>query len=230
MFDFGYNKSYNAEDDVSNDKFERETVRYWSGDENSDVKTYHSDDNENILVENEIGPNFVKVRPFFGRTVGEMCEDKCFNEKDKVKVRLPYRSKDKESDLFNFHIFASHDQNIRAMTSKNMPCNFPSLKDCFSKTLPELHCHVSAERMLRWVNSGTGQCVTFQAFLCGCFNPVTVRNVATSYCTFTFTGDIFPYFVMAFAVKMKVFCVLCLVYQDWKKETVGNASKSNANT
>ena len=31
-------------------------------------------------------------------------------------------------------------------------------------------------------------------------------------------------------VKMEVACVLCAIYQDWKQETVGNASKRNANT
>ena len=193
--------------------------------------TYHSDDNENVVQGNETGPIFVKVHPFFGRPVGEMCEDKRFNEKETVKLHLPYRVKDKESDLFNFHIFANHYRNIRAMTTKNMPCSFPSLEDFLSKTLPEPHCHVSAERMLHWVNSGSGQkCVTFKAFLCGCFNPITVGNVAASYCKFTFTGDIFPQFIMASDVKMEVVCVLCPVYQDWKKETVGNASKRNANT
>ena len=45
LFDVGCNKGYNAEDNISNDKFEKETGRYWSGDENSDVSTYHSDDN-----------------------------------------------------------------------------------------------------------------------------------------------------------------------------------------
>ena len=58
LFDVCCNKSCNAEDNVSNDKFEKETGRYWSGDENSDLSTYHSDDKENVLVENEIGPIF----------------------------------------------------------------------------------------------------------------------------------------------------------------------------
>ena len=35
---------------------------------------------------------------------------------------------------------------------------------------------------------------------------------------------------MASDIKMEVVCVLCPMYQDWKKETVGNASKRNANT
>ena len=223
MFDVGCNKSCNAEDNVSNDNFEKETGRYWSGEENSDMTTYHSDDSENVLVGNETGPIFVKVHPFFGRPVGEMCEDKRFNEKEKFKLHLPYRVKNKESDLFNFHIFANHCRNIRAMTTKNMPCNFPSLEDCLSKTLPEPHCHVSVEHMLHWVNSGSGhKCVTFKAFLCECFNPVTVGNVAASYCKFTFTGDIFPQFIMASDVKMEVVCMVCPVYQDRKKEAVGN--------
>ena len=193
LFDAGCNKSYNADGNVNNDKFEKETGRYWSGDESSDVSTYHSDDNENVLVGNETGPIFVKIHPFFGRPVGEMCKDKCINKKEKVKLHLPYRVKDEESDLFNFRIFANHYRNIRAMTTKNMPCNFPCLEDFLSKTLPELHCHVSAELMLHWINSGSGQkCVTFKAFLCGCFNPVTVGNVAASYYKFTFTDDIFP--------------------------------------
>ena len=72
MFDVDCNKSYNAEDNVNNDKFEKETGRYWSGDESSDVSTYHSDDNENVLVGNETGPIFVKVHPFFGRLL-EKC-------------------------------------------------------------------------------------------------------------------------------------------------------------
>ena len=98
LFDVDCNKSYNAEaeDNVSKDKFEKETGRYLSGDESSDVSTYHSDDNENVVVGNETGPIFVKVHPFFGRPVGEMCEDKRFNEKEKVKLHLPYRVKDKE--------------------------------------------------------------------------------------------------------------------------------------
>ena len=117
------------------------------------------------------------------------------------------------------------------MTTKNMPCNFHPPDDFLFKTLPESPCHVSAERMLHWINSGPGhKCVTFKAFLWGCFNPVTVGNVAASNCKFTFTGDIFPQFVLASDVKMEVVCVLCSIYQDWKKETVGNASKRNANT
>ena len=39
---------------------------------------------------------------------------------------------------------------------------------------------------------------------------------------------VFPQFVMASDVKMEVVCVLCPMYQDWKKETVGNVSKRNA--
>ena len=35
---------------------------------------------------------------------------------------------------------------------------------------------------------------------------------------------------MASDIKMEVVCVLCPMYQDWKKETMGNASKRNANT
>ena len=35
---------------------------------------------------------------------------------------------------------------------------------------------------------------------------------------------------MASDANREVVCVLCPVYQDWKKETVGNASKRNANT
>ena len=35
---------------------------------------------------------------------------------------------------------------------------------------------------------------------------------------------------MASDNKMEVVCVLCLMYQDWKKEEVGNASKMNENT
>ena len=35
---------------------------------------------------------------------------------------------------------------------------------------------------------------------------------------------------MASDIKMEVVCVLCPIYQDLKKETVGNASKRNANT
>ena len=176
-------------------------------------------------------PFLLRFIHFFGRPVGEMCEDKHLNEKEKVKLHLPYKVKDKESDLFNFHIFANHYKNIKTMSKKNMPCNFHSHKDFLSKTLPEPHCHVSAERMLHWVNSGSGQkCVTFKAFLCGRFNPVTLGNVAASYCKFTFTGDIFLQFVVAPDVKMEVVCVLCPIYQDWKKETVGNASKRNAYT
>ena len=114
LFDIGCSKSYNSEDNFSNDKTEKETGRCWSGDENSDLNTSNSDDNEN----DETGPIFVKVHPLFGRPVGEMCEDKLFNEKEKVKLHLPYRVKDKESDLFNFHIFAKHYKNIRAMTKK----------------------------------------------------------------------------------------------------------------
>ena len=87
----------------------------------SDVNTYHSDDNENVPVGNKTGPIFVKAHPFFRRPVGEMLEDNRFNEKEKVKLHLRSRVKDKESDLFNFHIFASHYQNIRTMTRKNMP-------------------------------------------------------------------------------------------------------------
>ena len=117
------------------------------------------------------------------------------------------------------------------MITKNMSCNFHYLEDFLSKTLPEPHCHLSAERMSHWVNSGSGQkCVTFKAFLCGCFNPVTVGNVAASYYKFTFTGDILPQFFMASNVNMEFGCVLCPIYQDWKKETVGNASKGNAYT
>ena len=57
--------------------------------------------------------------------------------------------------------------------------------------------------LLHWINLGSGQkCVTFKALLCGCFNPITVGNVAASYCKFTFTGEIFPQFVMASNVKM----------------------------
>ena len=148
----------------ANDKFEKETGIYWSGDENSDANTYHTDDNKNVSVGNKTGPIFVKVHPFFGRPVGEMCEDKHFNEKEKVKLHFPYRVKDKESDLFNFHIFANHYKNIKAMSKKDMLCHFHSHKDFLSKTLPEPHCHVSAERMLHWVNSGSGQkCVTFKS-------------------------------------------------------------------
>ena len=114
-------------------KYEKETGIYWSGDENSDVNTYHGNDNKNVLVGNETGLIFVKVLPFFGRPVGEMCEDNCFNEKEKVKLHLPYRVKDKESDPFNFHIFANHYKDIKAITTKNMPCNFHSLQDSFPK-------------------------------------------------------------------------------------------------
>ena len=35
---------------------------------------------------------------------------------------------------------------------------------------------------------------------------------------------------MASNVNMEFGCVLCPIYQDWKKETVGNASKGNAYT
>ena len=129
LFSIGCSKSYNAEDNFSSDKFEKETGIYWTGDENSDVNTYHSDDNENVSVGNETGSIFVKVHLFFGRPVGEMCEDKRFNEKKKVKLHLPYRVKDKESDLFNFHIFGNHYKNIKAMNKKNMPFNFHSLED-----------------------------------------------------------------------------------------------------
>ena len=41
-FDIGCSKSYITKDNVSNDKFEKETGRYWRCDENSDVNT-HSD-------------------------------------------------------------------------------------------------------------------------------------------------------------------------------------------
>ena len=118
LFGNGCSKSYNSRDNFSNNKFEKETGRYWSGDENSDVNTSNSDDNENVSLENETEPIFVKVHPFFSRPVGEMCEDKCFNAKEKVKLHLPYKVKDKESDLFNFHVFAKHYKNIRAMTTK----------------------------------------------------------------------------------------------------------------
>ena len=84
-FEIGCSKSYNAEDNVSNDKSEKETGRYCSGDENSDNNTYHSDDNENVSVGNETGPIFVKAHPFFGRPVGEIYEDKRFNEKRMLK-------------------------------------------------------------------------------------------------------------------------------------------------
>ena len=101
------------------------------------------------------------------------------------------------------------------MITKNMPCNFHSLEDFLCKTLSEPPCHVSAERLLHWVSSRSGQkCVTFKAFLCECFNPVTVGNIASSYCKFTFTGDIFPQFVMASDLKMEVVYVLCPMYQD----------------
>ena len=72
-FEIDCSKSYNAEDSVSNDKSEKETGRYCSGDENCDNNTYHSDDNENVSVVNETGP------------IGEICEDKRFNEKRKLK-------------------------------------------------------------------------------------------------------------------------------------------------
>ena len=100
-----YAKSYNAEDNFSNDTFEKETGIYWSGDKNSDVNTYHSDGNENVSVRNETGPIFLKFHPFFDRPVGKMCEDKRFNKKEKVKLHLPYRVKYGESDIVNFHIF-----------------------------------------------------------------------------------------------------------------------------
>ena len=73
-----------------------------------------------------------------------------------------------------------------------------------------------------WAGSGK-KCVTFKAFVCGCFSLVTVGNVSASYCKFTFIDDIFPQFVMASDIKMDVVCVLSLMHQDWKKETVGNA-------
>ena len=50
------------------------------------MNTFHSDANENVSVVNETGPILVKVHPFFGRPVGEMCEDQRFNEKEKVKL------------------------------------------------------------------------------------------------------------------------------------------------
>ena len=59
------------------------------------MNTYHSDDNENVSVGNETGPIFVEAHPSFGRPVGEMCEDKHFNGKEKVKLHLSYRVKDK---------------------------------------------------------------------------------------------------------------------------------------
>ena len=98
-------KSYNTEDNFSNDKFEKETGIYWSGDESSNVITYHSDNNENVSVGNETKPIFLKVHPFFDRPVGKMCEDRRFNEKKKSKLHLPYRVKYGESDIVNFHIF-----------------------------------------------------------------------------------------------------------------------------
>ena len=103
-----------------------------------------------------------------------------------------------------------------------MPCNFPSLEDFLSKTVPEPHCHVSAEHLLHWVSSGSGQkCATFKAFLCGCFNPVTAGNVAASYCKFTFTGDIFSQFVMASGIKMEVaVCYVLLIKIGKKKQWV----------
>ena len=117
------------------------------------------------------------------------------------------------------------------MTTKSMPCDFSPLEDFLLKTLPESRCRVSTEHLLHWVNSGSGQkCVTFKAFNCGCFSSVTVGNVVASYCKFTFKGEIFPQFVMACNVKREVVCVLCPIYQDWKKETVGNFSKRNVNT
>ena len=125
------------------------------------MNTYQSDDDDILSVGNETGPIFVKIHPVFGRPVGEMCEDKYFNEKEKVKLHLSHRVKKNESDLFNLHfqhVFANLCQNIRAMTTKNIPCNFPSFEDFLSKTLPEPpHSHISAERMLHWVNLGSGQ-------------------------------------------------------------------------
>ena len=89
LFDIGCSKSYNSEKNFSNDRFEKETGRCWSDDENSDVNTSNSDDNENVPLENETGPNFVKVHPLFGRPAGEMCEDKRFNEIElKIKNQI----------------------------------------------------------------------------------------------------------------------------------------------
>ena len=147
-----------------------------------------------------------------------MCEDKRFNEKEKVKLHLSYRVKDNESDIFNFHIFANHYQNIIAMTTKNMPCNFPFLRIFFTKPCQSHIVMFLQNVLLHWINPGSGQkCVTFKPFLCGCFNPITVGDVAASYCKFTFTGEIFPQFVMASNVKIEVVCVLRTVYQEWKK-------------
>ena len=153
MFYSGCSKSCNAEDNFSNDKFEKETGIYWNGDENRNVNIYHNDDHENMSVVNETGPIF---HPIFGRPFGEMCEDKRFNEIERVKLHLPYRVKEEELDIFNVHIFANHYKNIQAMTTKNMSCNFYSLEDFLSKNLPEPHFHVSVERMLHWVNLGSG--------------------------------------------------------------------------
>ena len=165
-----------------------------------------------VSVWNERRPISGKVHPFFGRPVGEMCKEKHFNEKEKVKRHLPYIVKEKESDIFSIHIFANHYKNIKVMPTKNMPDNLSSLEDFLSTILPEPHCKVSAEHLLHWVNSESGQnCVTFKAFLCGCFNPVTVGNVAASYCKFKCTGDVFPQIFMAFSVKMEVVRVLCLM-------------------
>ena len=53
------------------------------------MNTSNSDDNENVPLENETGPNFVKVHPLFGRPAGEMCEDKRFNEIElKIKNQI----------------------------------------------------------------------------------------------------------------------------------------------
>ena len=181
LFDFCCNESYNTEDNASNDKFEKETGRYWSGNENSDVNTYHSGDNSMRQVKLNF-PFFIKVLIFtyFSNTSTKQWmtlnkNGSCFISHQCMFI------KDEESDLFNFHIFANYYQNIRAVTTKNILCNFPSPEDFVSKTLPEPHCHVSAERILHWVHSGSGQnCVTFKALLCGCFNPVIVGNVIAS--------------------------------------------------
>ena len=61
LLNIGCSKSYKAEDNFINDKFDKETGRYWSGDENSDVNAYQSDDNENVSVGNETEPIFVKI-------------------------------------------------------------------------------------------------------------------------------------------------------------------------
>ena len=45
-------------------KYEKETGIYWSGDENSDANTYHSNDNENVLVGNETGPILLRFFRF----------------------------------------------------------------------------------------------------------------------------------------------------------------------